>query len=80
MTDMKTKKDESNQCLLMHSQKKDMCSFEDQDNGLSSHLERIVLDRDAEVRSQPSYSKHRQLLLDKSLDWDSALFTNECNC
>nr|GEX86695.1 hypothetical protein [Tanacetum cinerariifolium]GEX87415.1 hypothetical protein [Tanacetum cinerariifolium] len=61
LTDMKTKKVQSDQCLLTQSQKKDMCSFEDQVNGLSSHLESISLNRDAEVRSQPSYSNRRQL-------------------
>ena len=57
-----------------------MCNFEDQVNGLSSHLERIALGRDAEIRSQPSYSKRRQLSVEKSLDWDIGFFTNEGNC
>ncbi|GJU33924.1 hypothetical protein Tco_1182278 [Tanacetum coccineum] len=63
VTHMKTKKVQSDQCLLTQSQ--------------SSHFESISLNRDAEVRSQPSYSNRRQLSVEKSLDWDSAFFTNE---
>ena len=58
---------------ITQTQKKDVCSFEDQ----VKHFASIALDRDAEVRNRPSDSKRGQLSVEKSLDWDSAFFTNE---